>query len=134
MKYRTAAMMLIAIAGLAATAGCDKKVDITFVNASDKVLEVNLNGPAKEGTGMLGALDGRGSKIKTKLKIDKSDLPAQYVWSAGRYRGRFTITKKTKNKWVDVGSGRAPRGKKTKVHERRRKNWTETTTEEIVTP
>ncbi|MCD4825293.1 MAG: hypothetical protein K8S55_11875 [Phycisphaerae bacterium] len=134
MKYRTATMMLIAIAGLAVTAGCDKKVDITFTNATDKVLEVSLNGTAKEGTGLLGALNGRGSQIKTRLKISKSDLPVHYRWTAGPYGGGFTITKKIKYWAVDVGSDRPPRSKKTVVHERKEKNWTETTTEEVVTP
>ena len=119
---------------VATMAGCYKRVEITFTNISPSPAEVQLNGPG-EGTGLLGSMGGTGGRVRTKIKVSKSLLPAHYTWNAGPWAGGFTIKKKTpKELWIDVGTKRGPRDKHTEIFERKEKTRTITTQEEIVTP
>jgi hypothetical protein len=126
-------MSILLTAAALAAAGCDKKAQITFNNLSDRTVQVNLTGPGK-GTGVLGGMPP-GGRIRTKIKVSKSMLPAPYRWTAGPFSGQFTITKKTGKKlWIDVGTGRGPRDKNVEIQEQKESTRTEVTTEEVVTP
>ncbi len=126
-------MSILLAAAALTTVGCDKKVQITFNNLSDKAVQVNLTGPGK-GTGVLGGM-APGGRIRTKIKVSKDMLPAPYRWTAGPFSGQFTITKKTEKKlWVDVGTGRGPRDKNVEIQEHKESTRTKVTTEEVVTP
>jgi len=81
------------VLAVAALAGCDKEVKLTFFNGTDQQRDVFLAGPGDpSGTGILGTV-GPISKLRTKIKVDKGFLPANYNWEAGDKSGSFTITK-----------------------------------------
>lgn len=113
---RTMALLgLLVAVGL--LAGCSKTVDLTFVNITDKSMDVQLTTP-NEGTEAVGMVSPLGGKLKTTIKIPDDELPANCAWQAGGYNGAFTVTKKSADKlWIDIPSGRA-RDKKTSVHEK----------------
>lgn len=75
-------------------AGCRKKVTVVFTNLTHKQLEVQLNGPGK-GTGLIGAMGARGETARTNISLNKSELPAQFIWNAGPYSNAFVIDKDT---------------------------------------
>jgi hypothetical protein len=113
---RTMALLgLLVVVGL--LAGCNKSVELIFVNATDKSMDVQLTTP-NEGTESVGMIPPLGGKLNTKVKIPNDDLPANCAWKAGDFNGLFTITKESPDKlWIDIPSGRA-RDKKTTVHEK----------------
>ncbi|MFP4435278.1 MAG: hypothetical protein ACOCWV_05925 [Planctomycetota bacterium] len=87
----------------AVVVGCDKKVEVTFVNTSSQDLEIEW---AEQGiAGMpLGTVHA-GSKMKHTVKEDKDMLPTWFQWSAGdgQYSGKVSITEDTPGKlWVDI--------------------------------
>ena len=134
MKRTTGIIMLTIITGLTALSGCAKKVTITFTNVTSKQLDVQLVGPG-DGTGVIGTLNGLGSRVRTKLEVPRDRLPAQYVWTAGPYTQRFTIARKSPKKlWFDVGTERGPRDENTEINEHKEKTRTTETTEEVLTP
>lgn len=127
-------ILVLAALAISAMAGCDKRVEITFTNASPRPAEVQLNGPGK-GTGLLGSMGGTGGRVRTEVAVSKSQLPAHYTWNAGPWTGGFVINKKTpKQLWIDVGTRRGPRDKKTEIKEHKVEIRTIVTQEEIVTP
>ena len=75
-------------------AGCRKKVTVVFTNLTHKQLAVQLNGPGK-GVGLIGAMGGHGETAKTNITLNKSELPAQFIWNAGPYSNAFVIDKDT---------------------------------------
>ena len=75
-------------------AGCRKKVTVVFTNLTHKQLEVQLNGPGK-GIGLIGAMGAHGQTVKTDISLNKSELPAQFIWNAGPYSNAFVIDKDT---------------------------------------
>jgi len=112
------AMGSLLVVGLLAV-GCKKEVNLTFVNPTDKALDLRLTTP-EEGTEYLGTLPPQGGKIKTKVKIDEEDLPTNLTYRAGEFTGSIPVSKQSPNSiWVDVDSGRV-RDKKTTVHEERK--------------
>lgn len=100
------------LAGLLLThaGGClSKKVSVTFTNLSARTIDVDLRGPG-EGTGVIGTLRGKDSRLQANLKVERLALPAQYNWTAGPYDGRFTLTSKSPDTlYIDVG-GNEPAG------------------------
>ncbi|MGB2821909.1 MAG: hypothetical protein WBF17_13075 [Phycisphaerae bacterium] len=74
-------------------AGCDKEVELTFVNLTGDSLDVHLTSP-REGRQYLGVIAPMG-KLDHELEVDKDELPTTCTWSAGPYRGRFPVTKDT---------------------------------------
>jgi hypothetical protein len=113
---RTMALLgLLVVVGL--LAGCSKTVDLTFVNTTDKSLDVQLTTP-NEGTEAMGMVSPLGGKLKSTIKIPNDDLPANCEWKAGEFKGLFTVTEKSANKlWIDIPAGRV-RDKKTSVNEK----------------
>ena len=69
--------------------GCDKDIDITFVNLTARTLEVRLSTP-KEAGKRVGVLRPR-TQRKVEIEIDKDDLPAECAWRAGSHEGRFRV-------------------------------------------
>jgi len=134
MKRTAKIAILTIVGGLTALAGCDKKVTITFTNVTSKQLDVQLIGPG-DGTGVIGTLRGLGSRVSTDIEVPKNQLPAPYVWTAGPYTQRFSLTRKSpKNLWFDVGTRRGPRDEKTEIKEHKEETRTTETTEEVITP
>lgn len=116
MTMRTMALLgLLVVVGM--LAGCNKTVEMTFVNATDKSLDVQLSTP-NEGTESVGMVSPLGGKLDTKVKIPNDDLPANCGWKAGEFSGQFTVTKNSPDRlWIDLPSGRV-RDKKTAVCEK----------------
>ena len=131
---RTAKIAMLTIATtLTAFTGCDKKVTITFTNITSKQLDVQLIGPG-DGTGVIGTLRGVGSRVRTEVEVPKNQLPAPYVWTAGPYTQRFSLTRKSPEKlWFDVGTKRGPRDENTEIKEHKEETRTTETTEEVIT-
>jgi hypothetical protein len=100
-KLLIVALATVLIVGLA---GCrKKKVDLTFTNVSERTVDVQLSGPG-EGVGVIGTLTETGSRLQTRLVVQRADLPAHYGWTAGPFDGRFTVTRHTPKKmYIDVG-------------------------------
>jgi hypothetical protein len=85
--------------------GCDKKVEITFVNQTAEPLEIRLSGPGK-GTGILGTVAPEGGTARTRIKVKKELLPAIYHYQAGEHEGRIGVNRHTKGKlWVILPGG-----------------------------
>lgn len=119
------------IASVALFAGCEKKVNLTFVNASDQSLDLVLTSP-DQGTEHLGVLTPTGGKLKHTLKIDPDLLPAICTWQAGDASKQFTITKHTPAElWIDVPEGVA-RDKKTKINRTQKSEEKRAVSEETV--
>jgi hypothetical protein len=111
----TALLGLLVAVGL--LAGCTKDVELTFVNITDRSMDVQLTTP-NEGTEDVGMVPPLGGKLKTKIKIPNDELPANCAWQAGEFNGQFTVNKKTPDKlWIDIAPGRV-RDKKTAVEEK----------------
>ena len=113
-----------AIVCLAAIAGCDKKVTLTFVNTTDQSRPLELSAPTA-GSEHLGVLPPSGGKVKHTLKINKDDLPATVNWQAGDAGGNFTVDKKTPKEQLiyirEGGKSTAPLPKKSELNETRKK-------------
>jgi len=92
--------------------GCDKRVELTFVNLTDDSLDVHVTRPG-EGREYLGVIAPMG-KLRHEVEIGEDDLPATVTWSAGTHRGRFPVTKETQEElWIEIrplGEPGAPRG------------------------
>lgn len=84
-----------------ATAGCPR-VHLTFVNRTGEPLDVHLTSPARSRE-YLGVLSPMGS-LEHGLSIGSADIPADCVWSAGPYTGRFLLEKDTA-KEMRIGVG-----------------------------
>jgi hypothetical protein len=102
MNLKRLAVVVLAV-GSALLTGCDKKVDVTFVNTSSQDLEVEW---AEEGIVpiFLGTAPA-GGKMKHTVKEDKDFLPTVYHWSAGdgTYSGKVVIKEDSPDKlWVDI--------------------------------
>ncbi len=74
-------------------AGCDKEVELTFVNLTGESLDVHLTGSAA-GREYLGVVAPMG-RLRHELEIDEDELPTTCTWSAGPHRGRFPVTEDT---------------------------------------
>ncbi len=111
-------VMLGVLVCLVVLAGCEKKVQLTFVNTTDQPVNLQLSSPDM-GTEMLGTLPPTGGKLKHDLKIAEDELPATCTWRAGELSGQFTVNKKSPDKlWVDIApEGGRVRDKKTSVSE-----------------
>ena len=101
---RRVVISALALCGLAAV-GCDKSVDLTFVNRTHEPLDVHLTAPEAERE-YLGVLSPMG-EMTHEAKIDKGELPADCAWSAGPYNGRFAVDENTDEEMrIEIG----PRG------------------------
>ena len=87
-------LSVILVMMLLPLAGCRKKVTVIFTNLAHKQLTIQLNGPGK-GTGLIGTMSGHGKTVQTEIIVNKSKLPAQYIWYAGPYSNAFGINKGT---------------------------------------
>ncbi len=83
--------------GAAMLAGCEKKLELTFVNATHEERNVELTVPG-EGPEMLGTLGGMGSKLYTKVHVPQSALPTTLSWQAGDIHGVIPVSKNTSEK------------------------------------
>jgi hypothetical protein len=95
--------LVVFLAGTAVLAGCDKKVEVTFVNTSSQDLQVEW---AEQDIApiFLGTVPA-GGKMKHTVKEDEDMLPTWFQWTAGdgQYSGKVAIRKDSPGKvWVDV--------------------------------
>ena len=93
-KIKRFCLLAAIVTMLLPLAGCRKKVTVVFTNLTHKQLEVQLNGPGK-GVGLIGAMGARGQTAKTEIILNKSELPAPFIWNAGPYSNAFVIDKDT---------------------------------------
>lgn len=111
---RSLSLVILAVLVGLFLAGCSKRtVKVVFVNLTDETLDVDLRGPG-EGTGVVGTLTGRNSRVQAILEIDKSELPATYTWSAGDFaNGSFPVTPKGSEQiYVNVRQEKDPPAEK----------------------
>lgn len=94
---KSLASILAVCATACLLAGCDKKVNLTFVNATQEIRDVELTVPG-EGRVFVGTASGQGGRVSRKVKLDKDSLPATLAWQAGDLDGRFTVDKRTEDK------------------------------------
>lgn len=104
MRKKQPYIMLVAMGMFFVLNGCDKKVEITFTNTTDKPLDVSIVGPG-EGTGQLGTVAPYAGQLKTKITVDKKLLPAMYQWQAGDDKGNLAIHSKTNKKLYIIVPG-----------------------------
>lgn len=100
-----------------AVVGCDKTVEMTFVNATSQSLRVELSVPG-QGLRQIGVVGPAGGSLTYKVKIDKELLPATCAWRAGSQSAEFTVTEQTeKDRFIYLKSGGyiGPVGKDTEV-------------------
>lgn len=127
-----ALVFAVVLAGLTLV-GCDKKVELTFINATPQTRDIQVTAP--EGTFMAGTAGGQGGRVHTTLKLKKDELPATIIWQAGDIGSRFTIDSKTKDKLaVPIEAGRqiGPIDKNTEVQTRDQKETIHKETREVV--
>lgn len=116
--------LALAVCALGLAVGCDKKVQLTFVNGTNEQLDVQLNLPT-EGSVPVGMAGPSGGRAHYDVKIPKDELPANCSWQAGSYGGQFTISEKSDKKlfiFIDRGGNVGPVNEKTEVQ---RENHTE---------
>ncbi len=95
MTRNTITAGLVILAAALAT-GCEKKVQVTFVNTTTQDLQVEW---AERGiAGMPIGTVGAGGTLKTVVKEDKDFLPTWYEWTAGSYSGKVQIHEDTDSK------------------------------------
>jgi hypothetical protein len=97
------------LAGVCCLLGCDKEVDLTFVNLTSDSLGVAVAVP-REGRQHLGIVLPHGGKLRHELEFDKDDLPVTCWYMVGQQQGQFTVTRKSpKELWIDIRPLGAPR-------------------------
>ena len=82
-----------------AAVGCEKTVEMTFVNVTSQSLRVELTAPG-HGMRQVGVVGPTGGSLTYKLKFDEDFLPATCAWRAGSQSAEFTVTDKTDSKSV----------------------------------
>jgi hypothetical protein len=118
---RTLGKGMLLGAGLCAIllAGCDKKYNLTFVNATSQSREIELRTPYGEED--LGVANPAG-KVHRTLKFKKDELPARCAWRAGDLKGEFTITDDMKKDIIipiDALGPVGPIDKNTELHRKK---------------
>ena len=79
----------------AIVSGCAKRVELTFVNYTNRQLPVELKAP-NQTQAYAGVVAPHGGLLKTKIDAPKDQLPAGVRWQAGRrHHGMFTVAAKT---------------------------------------
>jgi hypothetical protein len=114
MKQVILAGVLMIVAMLA---GCKKEYELTFVNHKAEAVQVDLTTP--EGPQSLGTLAPHDS-VKTTLKLDEDELPADCTYTAGDEKKPFQLTKDMRTQqWIHIGTDQGPIDKKVKVIRKR---------------
>ncbi len=92
---------VLACLSLLLLCGCDKEVELTFVNRTDQALDVRVSTP-DEGHEHVGRLDPRG-RLEHEIEIDDDELPARCSWTAGPYGGDFLVTEESDEEiWLEI--------------------------------
>lgn len=89
-------LVVLALCVMGAT-GCQKKLDLTFVNHTGRVLAVKVTTP-DAGTMQAGSVGPSGSKLRYSVRIPAEDLPATCTCAVGIASKTFTVTEDTKQK------------------------------------
>ena len=124
--------LLMMVVSMFLLVGCDKKMQLTFVNATPEARPVEMTVPG-DGTMFVGTMGGMGSRVRKTIKINKDELPAEIEWTAGDVGGRFTVDKHTEDKLtipVDSKHNLGPIDKNTEIET---KDQSETSAEETHT-
>jgi hypothetical protein len=79
-----------------ASAGCQKKVELTFFNHTDAVLPVKVTTP-EHGTIEVGSIGAHGSQLRYTVRIKTDDLPAQCSCAVGLTSKTFTVSEDTQD-------------------------------------
>ena len=77
--------------------GCQKRVELIFVNNTPNVLDVKVTTPG-EGTENAGQVGGHGSQLPYTVRINVDDLPASCTAAVGLVSKTFTVNQDTKDK------------------------------------
>lgn len=100
---------VLVVGGCVFFAGCSRSVEATFVNTTSRPVELHVYGPG-EGVGYLGELQPDG-QVRTVLRPVRANLPTTYTYTAGPYRGAFSMTKDSAESirvMIPQGPGRDP--------------------------
>ena len=101
------------------SAGCRKKVELTFTNLTGQARSLRVSVPG-EGTTELGTLVPNGGRTRHEVNIAKDLLPAWVGFEAGDQSGRIPVTDKSPKKlWIDIKPGAArARDENTEIEEK----------------
>lgn len=97
MKRASGTLLVAAVLCAVAAAGCQKKLDLTFVNHTGSVLPVKVTTP-DAGTMQAGSVGPSGSRLRYSVRIRTEDLPATCTCTVGVASKTFTVTEDTKQK------------------------------------
>jgi len=117
----TARVLGIGLLLTAVLVGCDKKVQLTFVNTTSNSLDVELTVPT-EGVRDVGVAGPMGGKVRYDLKVNKDDLPVTCSWRAGGQGDTFTIDEGTKKElfvYIRANGSIGPVDKNAEIKEHR---------------
>ncbi|KPK79300.1 MAG: hypothetical protein AMJ81_13470 [Phycisphaerae bacterium SM23_33] len=97
MKAASGTLLVVVALCAMMTAGCQKQLELTFVNHTNSVVPVRVSTP-QTGTMEAGSLGPSGSKLHCTIRIEMEDLPALCTCTVGVGFKTFTVTKDTKGK------------------------------------
>jgi len=98
----------LAMAALALLAGCDKQVNVTFVNYTRRPLPLEVRQPGRDQE-FVGLIPARRGAVRARVSARRELLPAQVRWVAGGRKGTFALREDTPaDLRIDVGPAREP--------------------------
>ena len=102
MTAKAGPLAMLLAACLLALGGCQKTVNLTITNHTEKAVKVEIDGP-HEGDEDIGVVAPGGGRLRYDLKIPEGKLPATFEFDAGKHETKFTVNRETPDKlWVDI--------------------------------
>ena len=80
-----------------AAVGCQKRIELTFVNHTDTPHEVKVTTPER-GTATVGSVGADGGQLHHTIRINNDDLPAQCSVRVGLLSKTFEVNQDMKDK------------------------------------
>ncbi len=86
-------------------AGCQKSFTVEFINFTQEDLEVSCEGPGQVKPAPRGLpIAGNGGSARFEITVAEDDLPCNYHWQAGPWRGAVVVRIDSANlRFVDIG-------------------------------
>ncbi len=98
-------LVLVVAAFVLLGAGCQKSFTVEFTNFAQEDLEVSCEGPGLVKPAPRGLpIAGDGGSARFEITVDEDDLPCNYHWQAGSWRGAVVVRIDSANlRFVDIG-------------------------------
>ena len=86
--------VLSVVAAVGLMGGCEKTIEVTFVNTTRNTIQVEMEVPA-QGIYEYGVAGSMGGRVAFEITVPEDELPTAIRWDTGEASGAFNMNKRT---------------------------------------